>query len=88
MTDQLILEVDTRKRISLGSLASAGGRYLVEVDEDSVITLRPAVVLAEDELRLLQRPDILQAVADSRARSAAGEPGAQRPVRRRAGDTA
>jgi hypothetical protein len=40
---QILLEVDSRRRISLGSLARHD-RYLVEVSEDGVIVLTPAIV--------------------------------------------
>jgi hypothetical protein len=39
-----LLQLDARRRISLGALA-AHGYYLVEVAEDGVITLTPAVVV-------------------------------------------
>jgi hypothetical protein len=58
-----LVEVDNRKRISLGSAVRAvGTQYMVEVDPDGVITLTPALVLSEVEARLLHRPDILAAV--------------------------
>jgi hypothetical protein len=46
-----LLEVDSRRRISLGSLAEHD-RYLVEVEEDGVIVLTPAVVMSAAEARL------------------------------------
>lgn len=61
-----IIEVDSRRRVSLGELATAE-RYLVERDDEGVITLSPAVVITELEARLLNRPDILAQVAKSRA---------------------
>ena len=75
----MLLEVDTRRRISLGALATAD-RYLVDVDEDGIITLSPAVVMTEMEARLMARPDILAQVEQSRARAE----DAGRPQRRKA----
>lgn len=46
-----LLEVDSRRRISLGSLAEHD-RYLVEVEADGVIVLTPAVVMSVVEARL------------------------------------
>lgn len=45
---QILLEVDSRRRISLGSLARHD-RYLVEVSEDGVIVLTPAIVMPVTE---------------------------------------
>jgi hypothetical protein len=45
---QILLEVDSRRRISLGSLAKHD-RYLVEVSEDGVIVLTPAIVMPATE---------------------------------------
>lgn len=47
---QIVVEVDSRKRISLGALAKYD-RYLVDVEEDGTIVLTPAVVLPARELR-------------------------------------
>lgn len=77
-----LLEVDGRKRVSLGAAATAE-RYLLEQDEGGVITLTPAVVMTADEVKLLSRPDITEAVERSRAKALAGSPGAARPTRRR-----
>jgi hypothetical protein len=46
-----LMEVDSRRRISLGSLA-AHDRYLVEVEDDGIIVLIPAVVMSAAEARL------------------------------------
>jgi len=47
-----LLEVDSRRRISLGSLAEHD-RYLVDVEEDGTIVLTPAVVMSRAQARLL-----------------------------------
>jgi len=49
---QSVLEVDSRRRISLGTLAEHD-RYLVEVEEDGTIVLTPAVVMSAAQARLL-----------------------------------
>lgn len=49
---QSVLEVDSRRRISLGSLAEHD-RYLVDVEEDGTIVLTPAVVMSAAQARLL-----------------------------------
>jgi hypothetical protein len=46
-----LLELDSRRRVSLGSLATHD-RYLVEVEEDGTIVLTPAVVMSAAEARL------------------------------------
>lgn len=47
-----VLEVDSRRRISLGPLAEHD-RYLVDVEEDGTIVLTPAVVMSAAQARLL-----------------------------------
>jgi hypothetical protein len=47
-----VLEVDSRRRISLGTLAEHD-RYLVDVEEDGTIVLTPAVVMSAAQARLL-----------------------------------
>lgn len=61
-----IIEVDARRRVSLGALATAD-RYLIEQEPGGVLVLKPAVVLTADQYKLLDRPDILAAIVDSRA---------------------
>jgi hypothetical protein len=43
MDKQLVTEVDSRKRISLGKLVTAS-HYIVTTEEDGVIILTPAVI--------------------------------------------
>ena len=52
---QSMLEVDSRRRISLGPLAEHD-RYLVDVEEDGTIVLTPAVVMSAAQARLLAAP--------------------------------
>jgi hypothetical protein len=51
----VLLELDTRRRISLGQLAKHN-RYLAAIEEDGTIVLTPAVVMTEAEARLLGAP--------------------------------
>lgn len=77
---QTIIDVDARRRVSLGALATAD-RYTIEREDDGTIVLRPAVVLTEDEFKLLNRPDILHAVQGSRQDEKAGRLPADPPQR-------
>ena len=45
---QIFLELDSRKRVSLGSLATSK-LYLANVDRDGTIVLTPAVVMTKAE---------------------------------------
>lgn len=80
-----LLEVDSRKRVSLGQAAGLAERYLMEQDQEGVITLTPAVVLSTMEVNLLRnRPDIIEAVEHARADIDAGQiDGTVRPRRKR-----
>ena len=51
-----LLEVDSRRRISLGALATHD-RYLVDVEHDGTIVLTPAVVISVAEARLHAAPE-------------------------------
>ena len=51
-TGDCVLEVDSRRRISLGMLAKHD-RYLAEVEEDGTIVLTPAVILSLAQAQLL-----------------------------------
>ena len=63
-----MLELDERRRASFGRIGNPDHRrYLVSVDPDGTITLTPAVVVAEHELALLRRPEIVARVEESRA---------------------
>jgi hypothetical protein len=46
-----LLEVDARRRVSLGALAEHD-RYLASLEEDGTIVLTPAVVMPAAEARL------------------------------------
>jgi len=51
--EKVLLEVDSRRRISLGSLA-AYNRYFAAVEEDGTIVLTPAVVMPAMEAEQLK----------------------------------
>lgn len=55
------VELDGRKRVSLGRYATAQ-EYLLNLDADGTITLTPAVTIAAVEANLLQRPDLLDRI--------------------------
>ena len=59
-----LVEVDSRRRISLGQLGHPS-RYLATVDSDGPILLRPAVVITELEARLMT-PALADRVAANR----------------------
>jgi hypothetical protein len=51
-TEPILLEVDSRRRVSLGQMATHD-RYLAHTEDDGTIILTPAVVMAASEARLL-----------------------------------
>jgi len=62
-TKQSVLEVDSRRRISLGPLAEHD-RYLVEVEEDGTIVLTPAVVMSVAQAQLLAATETSRRIDD------------------------
>jgi len=74
-----LIELDPRRRTTVKP--GRHSRYLVDEEPDGTLIWRPAVVVSEEEVKLLQRPDILDAVERSRARAQAGDQGAPPPVR-------
>jgi hypothetical protein len=67
MTTQTLLEVDSRRRISLGALVAVHDRYLATVEDDGVIILTPAAVVTLTELAALQDPGVMEAVRQAKA---------------------
>jgi hypothetical protein len=62
----VLIELDGRRRASLGRVGfSRHSRYIAHTEEDGTIVLAPAVVMTEHDLRLAQRPDILDAIDDA-----------------------
>lgn len=58
-----LLELDSRRRLSLGQIAKHD-RYLAEIEEDGTIVLTPAVVMTEAEARLLAAPETAREIAE------------------------
>ena len=58
----MLIEIDERGRTSLGRLHPEAGRYLGEVQADGTVVLHPAAVMTAAQARLLQRPDISEAI--------------------------
>jgi hypothetical protein len=73
-----LVELDDRRRISLGKIGRHS-RYLVHEEDDGTIILEPAVVLSEAEARLMANAELVSQIEDNRAHS---ERGQSRPVRR------
>jgi len=59
-----LVEVDARRRVSLGKIATHD-RYLVREEADGVLVLEPAVVVSAAQARLNARPDVAAAIADA-----------------------
>ncbi|WP_454140727.1 hypothetical protein [Microbacterium lacticum] len=59
-----LIQVDGRKRVSLGKLAKHD-QYLVTEDADGRIVLEPAVVLTVAEKNFLQDPELVAALQRS-----------------------
>lgn len=66
----IIVEVDSRHRISLGKVVNRAERYKVVEEPDGTIVLHPADVLTRDEQRLLAHPDVSAALQRSDAAGA------------------
>jgi hypothetical protein len=67
MTD-IIVELDSRRRASLGRIGRAEHtRYLAHEEPDGSIVLEPAVVLSELEVSFLRNRDLVAAIEDNRA---------------------
>ena len=67
MTD-IIVELDSRRRASLGRIGRAEHtRYLAHEEPDGSIVLEPVVVLSETEVSFLRNRDLVAIVEDNRA---------------------
>jgi hypothetical protein len=65
--DEVLIELDDRKRASLGRLAEPGQRYRVTREPDSTLIWEPVVVMSEAEVRLLANPELVEQIEDNRA---------------------
>jgi antitoxin YefM len=79
--DDVLIEVDDRRRVTLGKLAGHR-RYLAHAEGDGTVVLTPAVVMPEDQARLLARPDVMDAIDAFAADPEATGVRRPRPVRR------
>lgn len=67
MTD-IIVELDSRRRASLGRIGRAEHtRYLAHEEPDGSIVLEPAVVLSELEASFLRNRALVNTIEDNRA---------------------
>ena len=55
---RVLLQLDSRGRISLGELAAGCGQYLATVEHDGTILLQPAIVMTQAELALAKNSDL------------------------------
>lgn len=68
MARQQVLELDERRRASLGRIGRAEHRrYLVSEEPDGTIVLRPAVVMTELEARMLANQALVERIERNRA---------------------
>lgn len=66
--DGVLVEVDSRGRVSLGRVATSDHqRYLAHEEPDGTVVLTPAVVMSELEARFLANPDLVERVHANRA---------------------
>lgn len=77
--DDVLIELDERRRVSLGRLGRPEHRrYLAHEEPDGTLVLVPAVVMPESQARLLANPDLLEqterTVADPSTRVRRGRP--------------
>ncbi|MDQ6614397.1 MAG: hypothetical protein M3083_06545 [Actinomycetota bacterium] len=64
----VVLELDERRRASFGRIGRhEHRRYLVSVDPDGTITLRPAVVMTELEAAMLANTNLVERIEANRA---------------------
>jgi hypothetical protein len=71
---EILIELDSRRRTSLGKVGRPEHRYYLVRDEpDGTIVMVPAVVMPESQARLLTNPDLVgrieRTVADPSART-------------------
>lgn len=67
MSDGTLIELDTRRRVSLGRVGRPEHtRYLVSEEDDGTLVLIPAAVVSDLEARFLQDPDLLARIEEDR----------------------
>lgn len=66
--DDVLVEVDSRGRVSLGRVtASEHRRYLAHEEPDGTVVLTPAVVMSQLEARFLANARLVERVHENRA---------------------
>ena len=61
-----LVQVDTRKRVSLGNMAHHS-HYLAREEPDGSIVLEPAVVLTQAERAFLSNPELVETLREANA---------------------
>lgn len=77
MVDAVFIELDARRRVSLGKLGRHS-RYLAREEADGTLIFEPAVVMSELEARFMANRERVAHIEDDR-----GHPERLRPRRRR-----
>ena len=72
MATQIFLELDDRRRASLGRIGRHS-QYLVTEEDDGTLVFTPAAVVPELELRVLRSPAAMQALEEGIAAGERGE---------------
>lgn len=64
MNEMLEFETDDRGRLSIARLGAAvkGRRWLGTMEDDGTVVLRPATLVADDQLRFMRTPEAQAAV--------------------------
>jgi hypothetical protein len=58
-----VVEVDSRRRVSLGKFGNTDDTlYMVREEDDGTIVLTPAVVMSAAEVELLRHPELVQRI--------------------------
>lgn len=65
MSAPVLIELDDRRRVSLGKLGHHA-RYLASEQEDGTIVLEPAVVLTEAEARFMANGALVATIEENR----------------------
>ena len=66
-SEAVLVELDRRRRVSLGRIGHEGhSRYLASVESDGTIVLRPAVVMTELEASFLSNPELVASIRQQR----------------------
>lgn len=75
------IEVDERGRTTLGRGRVRPGQYSVTVEPDGSVLLQPGRFVTDQQMQLMARPDILEAIAEGESRPAQAQ--TRRPHPRR-----